>query len=126
MAWLTPQERQEIFDALDEVVVANSDCEVDRVEVRLATEATAKIRLTFDRRLRLAAARTDEHESAATTLVRPIQVPDQPVDRNFVTQATQEFVVKTFPRRYASGIRSVSAYHLVSCSAQKYGPLKSS
>ena len=31
--------------------------------------------------------------------VRPAQVLDQPVDRNLVTQPTQEFVVKTLARR---------------------------
>ena len=82
---LTPQERQEELDGLREIVVQHGDREIDRVEVCLAVEATTKIRLAFDRRLRLAAAWTDEAEPTVTTTVRPTQVPDQPVGRNVVT-----------------------------------------
>jgi hypothetical protein len=98
---LTPQKRQEEFGGLDEVVGADGDREVDRIEVGLATEATAKIRLGVDRRLRLPAVGTDEHESPITTLVWPVQVPDQPIDWNLVTQSPQEVVVEPFPRRLA-------------------------
>lgn len=84
---LVPQKRQEEFDGLDEVIFADGDREVDRIEVGLAAEATSEVRLGVDRRFRLPAARTDEYEAAITMLVWPVQVPDQAVDGNLVTQA---------------------------------------
>ena len=93
---LTPQERQEELDGLDEIVVANSDREVDRIVVGLAVEATTEIRLAFDPRFRLPATGTEERKPAVTTLVWPVQVPDQPADRKHAVTLDNNWDCRTF------------------------------
>jgi hypothetical protein len=69
---------------LYEVHLTRGDREIDWIEIRLATETTSEIRLAFDVRYRFVAAGTEKDESAVSTLVWPVQVLDEPIDRNLI------------------------------------------
>jgi hypothetical protein len=82
---LAREERLEELDGIHELAVADVDGKVDRVEVDLAVKATAQIRVAFDGREELAALGTEKDESPVPSFVRPVELLDQPVQRNVIS-----------------------------------------
>jgi hypothetical protein len=102
LAW---EEWLEEPDGVREVTVADLESEVDGVEVDFAVKTTSQIRVVFDGREELAALGTEEDESPVPPFVRPVELLDQLIQWDFISDLAEQVVAETFTwlslRRFA-------------------------
>ncbi len=84
------------MDGLDKVSPARQHDKVDGIEVLLAGEATSQIGPRVGRGECLAATGTQEAEPSVASLVRPIQMLDERLQRNLIPKAIQQSAWEEF------------------------------